>query len=187
MFKHLILAALCCGIFAGPAMAKDFEAKIIMRTTGMTTVGHLWRKGDRIRQELNTPGMPTVVISDMNSGTTITLVQASKTFMETPGQGLQSDKDLEQQAKKIRLGEETFNGWLCDKHRYDFHDPNLGSMTQWVAKDLDFAVRTVNESPGMGRMSIELADIRIKEVDPALFEVPVGYRKQSLPAMPNLQ
>ena len=51
----------------------------------------------------------------------------------------------------------------------------------WVAPELKFPIREIDQDPLVGNRMVELTNIRREEPDAALFEVPAGYTVQERP------
>jgi hypothetical protein len=95
---------------------------------------------------------------------------------------LQPEEELKKIAVRKKIGSETINGYACDKYEIIYHDKNVGKMTQWFAKKLNFPIKIIYQGP-QGVMSTEYYNIQSGRVKESLFEVPQGFQKMSMPAM----
>jgi outer membrane lipoprotein-sorting protein len=83
------------------------------------------------------------------------------------------------------LGKEMANGYLCDKYLISpkVKTPGRSAMTFWVSKKLGMPLRVKSQgSPGM---TMDFKNIREGKVADSLFEIPKGYKKTAMPAMPG--
>jgi hypothetical protein len=88
---------------------------------------------------------------------------------------------LEEIADKEPLGTEKISGYTCEKARYTFHDKSRGVMTQWYSKELAFPLK-IDLHGEQWQMTTEYSNIKKGNVDDALFELPQGYTKMTMPA-----
>jgi len=114
---------------------------------------------------------------------------AQKTYMETPI----SQEQLRTVATKVekdyllkKLGEEKINGWPCVKYEIIYKPSKTtgGKMEkfyQWITKDGAFVMKSAAVD---GSWTTEYSNIKKGKQDPALFMVPAGYKKFSMPKMP---
>ena len=66
-----------------------------------------------------------------------------------------------------------------------FKDSPGTQMTQWVSTRLEYPIRMIVEGQH-GRMVREIKNIKETAVSNALFTVPQGYQKMSIPGMPGM-
>lgn len=183
-----LFCAALTGLGAATAGAAEFSADIHSTAPGGQAMnGKLWVKGERMRQEFNMMGQRTVMILDLSTGTNTMVDDANRIYfeMQAPdtGYGQLGDEDpLAAMADREELGSEEASGYDCLKVRYTFHDPQLGTSTQWIARDLDFPVKIVATMPA-GETVTRYSNIREGGVDDALLRVPDGYRKMTMPGM----
>lgn len=187
-----VAAALFCAALAGPgattAGAAEFSADVHSTAPGGQAMdGKLWVKGERMRQEFTMMGQRTVMILDLATGTNTMVDDANRIYfeMQAPdtGYGQLGDGDpLAAMADREELGGEEVSGYDCLKVRYTFHDPQMGTSTQWIARDLDFPVKIVATMPA-GETVTQYSNIREGGVDDALLRVPDGYHKMTMPGM----
>ena len=87
---------------------------------------------------------------------------------------------------KKYLGKEKVNGYMCSKYNYTFNDPSIGAATYWISEKLNFPVKMEMDGPS-GHIITEYKNIQEKTVPGALFNIPSGYQKMSMPMMPGMQ
>lgn len=176
---------------AGICAAAEFVADTTSSHPQGTFTGKTYVKGDKIRSEGVQGGRRTITIHRMDRGVTWILLPDSKTYMEMAGMEHSSLEDLDRAAQEMadkkNLGTETINGFLCDKYQYVYKDRDLGVVTQWVARDLKFPIRTEHSGAKGYGMKTELSNIQLQGLPDSLFELPAGYRKTGLPGMERPQ
>lgn len=83
------------------------------------------------------------------------------------------------------IGNETVNGYSCQVVEYVYKDKKLGSLVQWIADDLGFAVKTQTKNArGKVESTVEYKNIAVGPQPDNLFEIPAGYKKFSLFQLP---
>ena len=82
------------------------------------------------------------------------------------------------EVERTLLGTETVNGAAADKYRITVQtDGKRHTFLQWLAKDSLLPVKTAAED---GSWWQEYRNFKLGEPDPALFELPDGYKKFSM-------
>lgn len=173
-------------LYGGAALAAEFTADTISIHGGETITGKVFVKGDKIRNEGTRAGRETVAIIRMDKKLSWVLQPENKIYFEMKGGGAaQTRAEMESAAKQMadkkELGTEKVNGFLCDKVQYIYHDKSLGVMTQWIARDLDYPVKTEQTGVGEGGFKTELTNIKVKNLPDSLFEVPAGFKEVPMP------
>lgn len=168
----------------------QFSADMVVKAEGQTQTMRYYQGNQKIRTELkDEDGQAIISILDMQAKTMITLMPASKTYMEIPGidesyhifagvkpEDIDAD-DEEYEVKKV--GTETVNGYVCDKYVATPRKPGLEKTTTWVATKLGTPIKSVSPSNSM-----ELTNIKEGTQPASLFAVPQGYQK--MPGMEEL-
>jgi outer membrane lipoprotein-sorting protein len=173
-----------------PCPAAEFTADMTINAGGQVMKGKIFVKGHRYRQEMNAMGQKQVMIFDGNKEAGWILMPDAHMYMDLPkmtqGDNPQVDpKELEKKATKKYLGEEAVNGHKCKKYLFVFKDSPGTQMTQWVSTRLEYPIRMIVEGQH-GRMVREIKNIKETAVSNALFTVPQGYQKMSIPGMPGM-
>ena len=173
-----------------PCPAAEFTADMTINAGGQVMKGKIFVKGHRYRQEMNAMGQKQVMIFDGNKEAGWILMPDAHMYMDLPkmtqGDNPQVDpKELEKKATKKYLGEETVNGHKCKKYLFVFKDSPGTQMTQWISTSLEYPIRMIVEGQH-GRMVREIKNIKETAVSNALFTVPQGYQKMSIPGMPGM-
>ncbi len=171
-------------LFTLPSLyAAEFSADQIKKVSGMTITSKLMIKDKKMRMETEMPGNPmtSVIIIDRETGNNVMLMPQQKMYFAMPaGQdtGEMPDlKELEKEHKftKKDLGEETVNGYKCNKIQIIFDDKSKGTMTQWFSEKLQFIVKMTSKNSAQGEFTMELTNIKETSIDNSVFKVPAGY------------
>lgn len=180
----LLTALVCVLAFSGLAIAAEFSADVIQKMGEEVQKGKIFVKGNKIRMEFE----DGISIMDLATGKTITLQPEEKMYMELPGAGpmasaAESDKELSKIATKKHVGTEKISGYKCDKYLITYRDKEMGKMTQWHSKKLNYPIKVFYRGP-QGDMVVEYKNIKEGGVRDSLFKIPPGYQKMGLPSMP---
>jgi hypothetical protein len=174
----------------GPVNAADFSADMVQKSPMGTMKGKAFFKGSNFRQEMNLQGRKQVTIFRKDKGVVWVLMPEQMMYMEMPTGSQQNtvpvDPDeLEEMGTKKYLGKEKINGYMCAKYLYTPNDPSIGTATYWISEKLNFPIKIESDGPS-GNMVMEYRNIDEKTVSDALFEIPSGYQKMSMPMMPGM-
>ncbi len=167
---------------AAPAGAAEFRAQVVTRTALGEITGTVFFQGENVRQESTLQGTPTVAIIRGAEKKLWVIMPATRTYVEMPftDEGVPGLLTIPRGGKDMRLlGQETVNGYRCDK--YDAAMTFQGRTrrrTVWVARDLQIPIKTESAD---GSLASEFKNIKPEKLDPALFLLPAGYEKLSLP------
>ncbi len=180
----LLTALVSVLAFSGLAVAAEFSADVIKKMGDEVQKGKIFVKGNKMRMEFE----EGITIMDLATGKTITLQPEEKLYMELPGGGpmataAQSDEELSKIATKKHVGTEKISGYKCDKYLITYRDKEMGKMTQWHSKKLNYPIKVFYRGP-QGDMVVEYKNIKEGGVKDSLFKVPPGYQKMGLPSMP---
>jgi hypothetical protein len=184
----MVLVAVAVILFlSGSSIAAEFSADLILKQGGTNTTGKVYVKGDKTRQEFVQQGQKQVTIMRPDKGVTWVLMPEEKIYMEMSSQGgatydPQLDQNIKDKAEIKLLGKETINGYICDKYQYIYRDTSMGTLTQWISKQLNYPIKSEYKSPS-GYMLTEYKNIQEGNVQDSLFEVPGNYMLMSVPGM----
>lgn len=183
-----IIGAALALLSTGLCLAADFSADTVSTFGKMSASGKLYVRGDNWRQEMTSQGRKMIFIG--RGKTVYILNPAAKEYsqMDAPvspwrassmqGMAGKAGKDV----KKQVLGKAKVNGCTCEKIRLTPQGSNEGTMTIYVAKDLDLAVKTEIKS-AQGTIVTEFKNIKRTSPPASLFTVPKDYKKAK-PAPP---
>ncbi len=186
-WRRRVLAWVFVGSFlvwTTASLAAEFRAQAVTRSALGEVTGTVFFQGENIRQELNLKGVPAVAILRGGEQRLWVLLPQNRTYLELPftQEGMPGLLTLPRQGQDMRLlGQETVNGYLCDK--YAGNVTVLGRTlprTVWVARDLHVPIKMVSAD---GSLAAEFTHIRPEKLDPALFLLPAGYARLALPGL----
>ncbi|MBW1743192.1 MAG: DUF4412 domain-containing protein [Deltaproteobacteria bacterium] len=183
-----VAAALLCFVLLSPGYAAEFSADMVQTMPQGVFKGKFFVQENNFRQETEMAGEKQIMIFRHDKDAVWMLMPREKMYMEmksdpqTQNVPQVDHKTMEDMAEKKYLGTETVNGYVCEKNQYTYHDKSMGTMTQWFSKELNFPVKMEMDGPS-GHMTTEYKNIKEKKLSDALFEVPAGYQKMSMPGM----
>jgi outer membrane lipoprotein-sorting protein len=191
--KSLFIAAASALVLAQAAAAAQFSADFVQKIGGRSTTGKVYVQGDKIRREATRGAEQTIVISRMDKRIVWMLHPAQKSYMEMSFEKnrpyILNDPKWQQELKKLgtltRDGQETVNGYPCDKYVLVYRDKAMGTQYQWISKKLKFPIK-IETKGSRFPMVIEYKNIKERRLADSLFEVPAGYKKMSMQQMPGM-
>lgn len=178
-------------VFSVSVNAADISADMIHKSPMGSFKGKMFLKGDNLRQEMNIRGEKQITIFRKDKGVVWVLMPGQMMYMEMSA-GNQKNMapvdldELEKIGKKKFIGKEKVNEQMCSKYHYTFNDPSMGTATYWISEKLNFPVKMEMDGPS-GNMVMEYRNIQEKTMPDALFNIPSGYQKMSMPMMPGMQ
>jgi hypothetical protein len=164
-----------------PANGKfaPFSADEIVTTGGQRKRSRIYAAEKAIRGEVDENGRKSVTIFRLDRDAIWVLHMQQKTYTEsTLGYGTGGTLAREQSTPPgcRVVGEEKVSGFLATKEECLIPIPNKKYIeTNWVAKELGgVMIKQVS-----GNQTMEFENIKRESLDPALFEIPAGFRKVS--------
>ncbi|MDH3268655.1 MAG: DUF4412 domain-containing protein, partial [Ignavibacteria bacterium] len=91
----------------------------------------------------------------------------------------QSLEAQKQQYETKLVGEETVNGYECEKYQVMIDGSPVS--TYWQSSEIEYPIKVV--SGDKQNMVMELKNIEKGDVDDAIFNVPAGFTKMEMPGM----
>ncbi|HHW14925.1 MAG TPA: hypothetical protein GXX28_08350, partial [Firmicutes bacterium] len=180
----------------GAAGAADFAADMVVTAGGRTMLaGKIRVQGtDKVRQEVLHEGAaePMVTIIRLDRKVVWTLLPGGR-YLEFPGTappgqpGFTGPVKVGDRLERVTAGAENVNGYACDVFHYVDRERRTVVLTEWKARELDYVIKTElidPETPG-GRKKLvtEYRNIKREPQPDALFELPPGAEKLSLPGL----
>lgn len=173
----------------GQAYASEFSAETSVERFGKMQKVKMYFKGRSMRQEMrNVFGEKQILITrDHGKDHTFVLYPKNRSYMSLPAVAVLSPvgNDAEALGKigtRRFVGEETLNGYLCDKYEITFHNRYRGKMLQWVARKLERTIRlTQTNGPPTRAFTWELTNIREEKIPDSLFELPPDFKEVKKP------
>ncbi len=182
IFSVIFSVSFAALAFLGVAQAKasEFSADMFIVPKGDEPMqGKIFVKGDKVKQETCGDDETQVMIIRPDRKLTWMLSPEEKTYIEMPYQS--ADKTFEEwtadKEKNAKfLGEETVSGMPCRKYEI-MEDGEKTSL--WIAKQFPFPIKIEDSE-----MTLEYKNIKLGPLDDSLFELPAGYEKIAMPAVP---
>jgi outer membrane lipoprotein-sorting protein len=186
MKKRIVLLsiAMLSMFLIGTASALEFSSDTIMTGSGRSVKGKIFMKDKKMRME--NKGMPgyNIIRSDRNLMWMV--MPSSKSYMEMkvdPANKPKTEEKIAGEITRKKIGSETINGHPTDKYEITYTNKGkTDKMYQWMATDIKFPVKTAAVD---GSFSQEYKNIKMGGQPDSLFEVPSGYKKMTMPAMPK--
>lgn len=167
---------------SGLIYAADFSADMTSIAGGQRFSGKIAVSGDKMRMEM--PGATTITRMDRQIAWLI--MPAQGMYMETkfdPRNVAAVEEKVPGEVERQYIGDEMVNGRIAKKYKvvYDAGGDREAIM-QWMVEGVPVPVRVSSMD---GSWVMEYTNINMTAQDPALFEVPDGYQKLSMPVMPG--
>lgn len=163
----------------------DYSATQTMEAEGATLVSKVYSSGQKQRSEMDMGGMEMVTITRLDKKVIWQLMPMQETYMETSFAEAKAGKgDDFAIVEQTEVGRENLNGFATTKTKTVIKDKkgNKFAGFTWTT-DNGITVKmdaiSVDENKNKARIKMELTDIKVGKVDPALFEIPKGYQKMS--------
>lgn len=171
--------------FAAAASALEFSADTVMTTKGQKMSGKIFSKNDKFRMEMSSP-QKMISISRMDKKVAYSIMPDQKMYMEIPldpASMPKTEEKVQGEVERKLLGSETVDGHPTKKYLVTYKSGKQTSqMHQWMATDINFPVKT---SAVDNEWVQEFKNIKTGSQPDSLFEVPAGYKKMQIPAMPG--
>lgn len=176
--------SICILMFATAASAMSFSADIVSSDDGKTiNKQKIYMTTNKVRVE--TEEMANIMRLDKKL--VWMLMLEDKMYMEQPLNLAAANKRQTTTAEpppaeieKVFILRESINGYVSDKYRIT--PKNQESHYIWLSSDPGITMQ-VKTAAIDGSWWQEFRNIRLNEPDPALFEIPPGFEKMSMPHM----
>ncbi len=178
----VLLAALAWCVVAGYAQALEFSADMISKAKGRAMQGKIYVKNDRSRMEMQ--GMPQYTIVRQDLKKTWSVMPGQKTYMEMAYQEADLPRDkMQGETSRKAVGSERIDGHPATKYEVTIKQgKNMTKTYQWIATDINVPIKTAAAD---GSWEMEYRNIRVGSPPASLFELPAGFKKMAMPAMPR--
>jgi hypothetical protein len=178
-----LLIFLLGGAFMSPVFALEFSADVVQKIQGRTMSSKMFLKDNKMRWEDKSTGNYTVIRQDLNKAWIIFPKEKAYTEMisETPKQI--PEQRINGEVKRKLIGPATINGHPTQKYEViSKRGDKEYKAYQWIATDMNYPIKMAGTD---GSWSAEYKNIKTTDQPDSLFELPAGYRKMMLPAMPG--
>ncbi|MCX5853340.1 MAG: DUF4412 domain-containing protein [Deltaproteobacteria bacterium] len=167
------------------AIPQELSAKVVSTSAGRSVTSKVYMKAGKFRFDNEMAGgSSTIVRQDLKKVWIV--MTTGKSYMEMAEakeqeSNIPADKMKGEVSRKV-VGSETIDGHPTTKYEVTAKMEDKTMMSyQWFATDINFPVKTAAVD---GSWSTEYRDIKIGGQPDSLFEVPAGYKKMEMPAMP---
>jgi len=167
----------------------SFAADATLETEEMTTKTRIHYKPGKVRDEIKMGGQEMVTIRRLDTNK-MWMLMGQNMYMEiNPEEGSEQAPEYKLISREL-IGPETVNGMATTKYKsvYATKDGKFGGFT-WFTED-NIAVKgfMISETNGnKQRVKFEFTSLERGDQDDALFEIPPGYQKFSMPSFGNMK
>ena len=182
-FVVLILLSFAIAAVASAAGMLEFSADVINKSKSGVMTSKLYMKDKKMRMDM--PGQDMYNITRQDKKLTWTVMPSQKMYMEM---AFQEPRDIPErkvagEVSRKLVGRETIDGHPTEKYEVTYTDADKQQrMYQWMATDINFPVKMAAID---GSWSMEYRNIKMGPPADALFEIPSGFKKMTLPTMPG--
>jgi outer membrane lipoprotein-sorting protein len=144
----------------------------------------IWQKKTKMREEMTTQGIKTVILFDMDANTMYTYMPEQNMAMKTTldssmiPQGSTEDTGAIMDYNPTIVGTESIDGKACTV--ITFNNPGSGSVKEWIWNDKGFPLRMEIDS-SEGKTIIEYSNIDFSDIPDSTFVLPAGVQVISTP------
>jgi len=183
---QMILLIVCLFLLEGAALAMEYSADVVSTSNGRTvSSGKIWFSNDRMRLETQPTElkgkMPIIAITRLDKMIVWIVMVNEQKYMEQNFSGMipVSESTDNVQAQKQLLGSEILDGRTANKYRVTTTYKGKNTATiQWLDADSGIPLKISDEK---GQFVQEYKNLVVGPQDAALFEIPAGYQKFSMP------
>ena len=176
---------------ADPGTFKNYSADMETTTAQGSFTSKIFFKDTKMRMERNTQGHNSINIIRPDKKVIWMLMIDSKTYMEIPLDMSKQDIQSKLHDPNIKTDKEFIANEVVDKHpakKYHLTITTDGKKEKsgyiWEATDLgNFPVKYESEDK---KMTTVWKNIKTGGVTDSVFELPAGYKKMDMPAMPGI-
>jgi hypothetical protein len=179
----LSIAMLTMFLF-GTASALELSADTIMSTSGHVMKGKIFIKDKKIRME--NEGQPGYNIMRGDKSLMWMVMPSSKSYMEMksdPSNRPKTEEKMPGEISRKKVGSEKIDGHPTDKYEITYTNKGkTDKIYQWIATDINFPIKIAAVD---GHFTQEYKNIKMGGQPDSLFELPSGYKKMDMPAVPQ--
>ena len=184
--------ALVLGLFfliSSTALAQ-FTADMVTTEGDVSKTSKFYVENPFYRMDMEEGGQKMFVVVNNETKTTRVFMPSEKMYMEMKSDDMKSlsndvFQSLEAQKQKYEtklVGEETVNGYECEKYQVMIDGSPVS--TYWQSPEIEYPIKVI--SGEKQNMIMELKNIEKGDVDDAMFKVPAGFTKMEMP-MPGMK
>ena len=184
--------ALVLGLFfliSSTALAQ-FTADMVTTEGDVSKTSKFYVENPFYRMDMEEGGQKIFVVVNNETKTTRVFMPSEKMYMEMKSDDMKSlsndvFQSLEAQKQKYEtklVGEETVNGYECEKYQVIIDGSPVS--TYWQSSEIEYPIKVI--SGEKQNMIMELKNIEKGDVDDAMFKIPAGFTKMEMP-MPGMK
>ena len=163
----------------------QFTADMIQTQDGETSTIKLYVEDPFYCFEQEEEGEPIFVIVDQEEKVTRVVMPSEKMYMEMGSQSMmsmandvfQSIDNMKETYDAALVGNETINGYECEKYIVSFEGDEM--LTYWQSSQLGYPIKVVNAM--VNGMTMELTNIVEGDIDDSRFTIPSDYTIMEMP------
>lgn len=186
-FTVINVLVLCMLTLISSTTFGQFTADMVTTEGDVSRTGKFYVENPYYRMDIEEGGQKMFVVVNTETMTTKVFMPSEKMYMEMKSDDMtslsndvfQSLEAQKQQYETILVGEETVNGYECEK--YEVIIDGSPVTTYWQSSEIEYPIKVV--SGNNQNMIMVLKNVEKVDVDDALFEVPAGFTKLEMPGM----
>ena len=159
----------------------QFTADMIQTEGDKVTTSKLFVENPFYCIEAEEDGKTIFVIVDQEEKVTRVVMPSDKMYMEMGSQSMmsmandvfQSIDNMKETYDAALVGNETINGYECEKYIVSFEGDEM--LTYWQSSQLGYPIKVVNAM--VNGMTMELTNIVEGDIDDSRFTIPSDYTK----------
>ena len=176
-------------LISSTALAQ-FTADMVTTEGDVSKTSKFYVENPFYRMDMEEGGQKMFVVVNNETKTTRVFMPSEKMYMEMKSDDMKSlsndvFQSLEAQKQKYEtklVGEETVNGYECEKYQVIIDGSPVS--TYWQSSEIEYPIKVI--SGEKQNMIMELKNIEKGDVDDAMFKVPAGFTKMEMP-MPGMK
>lgn len=191
---QIVFAAALLLIFVTTSSAQEiisFSGDILIKEHNLSTKAKLYVKNPYIRRvEMSKENGGMIFICPKDARGKVWMLDPVKkqykilSWPQTHKDPVSAWTDMQYDMAGSFAGEETLNGHACAIYEYKYPDKDKIALTLWLADDLHFAIKRVadaksivkkNAPPKIIKGTFQVLNIKRKDLDNMLFEIPSDY------------
>ena len=176
-------------LISSTALAQ-FTADMVTTEGDVSKTSKFYVENPFYRMDMEEGGQKMFVVVNNETKTTRVFMPSQKMYMEMKSDDMKSlsndvFQSLEAQKQKYEtklVGEETVNGYDCEKYQVIIDGSPVS--TYWQSSEIEYPIKVI--SGEKQNMIMELKNIEKGDVDDAMFKIPAGFTKMEMP-MPGMK
>ncbi len=191
ILQSIVLSVLVAIFIPNPALGDYVADQFVTISQGEIGVNprifssRIYSQKKKLRMEVVIAGRRSINISrgDKEEPLFWNLMPDEKMYTESRGEAGSLLPDSKQDYEKVFLAKEPVAGIMTNKFKLSWkeEDGTRKSGFVWEAIEFDNAPIRQEFFNNNQHILLQLANIKVQKLDPALFEVPPGYKKISVP------